>query len=86
MPVDLPSQSRHHLLHALLADVDVNLGGGDALVAEQGLDVFTRSAPAFGRWVASVWRNWCGLIFWPGALYFQDFRSGRQVSGNTRVS
>ena len=32
-------QPRHHLLHPFLADVGVNLGGGDALVAEQGLDV-----------------------------------------------
>ena len=35
----LPSQPRHHLLHPLLADVGVNLGGGDALVAQQGFDV-----------------------------------------------
>ena len=34
-----PSQPCHHLLHPLLADVGVNLGGGDALVAEQRLDV-----------------------------------------------
>ena len=33
------SQSRHHLLHLFRADVGVNLGGGDTLVAEQGLDV-----------------------------------------------
>ena len=33
------SQPRHPLLHPLLADVGVNLGGGDTLVAEQGLDV-----------------------------------------------
>ena len=32
-------QPRHHLLHPLLADVGVNLGGTDALVAEQRLDV-----------------------------------------------
>ena len=35
----LRSQPCHHLLHPLLADVGVNPGGGDALVAEQGLDV-----------------------------------------------
>ena len=35
----LPSQPCHHLLHPLLADVGVNLGRGDALVAQQGLDV-----------------------------------------------
>jgi hypothetical protein len=34
-----PHNLRHHLLHPLLPDVGVNLGGGDALVAEQGLDV-----------------------------------------------
>ena len=33
------SQPRHHLLHPILPDVGVNLGGGDALVAEQGFDV-----------------------------------------------
>ncbi len=33
------SQPRHHLLHPLLADVGVNLGGGDGLMTEQGLDV-----------------------------------------------
>ena len=33
------SQPRHHLLHPVLPDVGVNLGGGDAFVAEQGLDV-----------------------------------------------
>ena len=33
------SQLRHHLLHPLLPDIGVNLRRGDALVAEQGLDV-----------------------------------------------
>ena len=33
------SQPRHHLLHPFLPDVGVHLGGGDALVAEQRLDV-----------------------------------------------
>ena len=40
------SQPRHPLLHPLLPDVGVNLGGADALVAEQGLEVHP-SAPAF---------------------------------------
>ena len=35
----LHSQPRHHLLHPLLAHVGVNLGGGDALVAQQRLDI-----------------------------------------------
>ena len=34
-----PSQPPHHLLHPLLPDVGVNLGGADALMAQQGLDV-----------------------------------------------
>ena len=33
------SQPPHPLLHPLLADVGVHLGGGDALVAQQGLEV-----------------------------------------------
>jgi len=33
------SQPRHHLLHSVLTDVGVNLCGGDAFMAEQGLDV-----------------------------------------------
>jgi len=33
------SQPPHHLLHPLLPDVGVNLGGTDALVPQQGLDV-----------------------------------------------
>ena len=37
--LNLRSQPRHHPLHPLLPDVGVNLGGGDALVAEQRLDV-----------------------------------------------
>ena len=32
-------QPPHHLLHPLLSDVGVNLGGGDALMTEQRLDV-----------------------------------------------
>jgi hypothetical protein len=32
-------QPRHHLLHPFLPHVGVNLGGGDALVTQQGLDV-----------------------------------------------
>ena len=32
-------QPPHHLLHAFLPDIGINLGGGDALVAQQGLDV-----------------------------------------------
>ena len=35
----LPLQPRHHLLHPLLSDVGVNLRGGDALVAQERLDV-----------------------------------------------
>ncbi len=33
------SQPPHHLLHPLLPHANVNLGGGDGLVAEQRLDV-----------------------------------------------
>ena len=33
------SQPRYHLLHPLLPHVGVNLGGGDRLMAQQGLDV-----------------------------------------------
>jgi hypothetical protein len=32
-------QPPHHLLHPFLPDVGVNLGGADALVPQQGLDV-----------------------------------------------
>ena len=32
-------QPPHHPLHPFLPDVGVNLGGADALVTEQGLDV-----------------------------------------------
>lgn len=34
-----PSQPCHHLRHLFLPDVGVNLGRGDAFMAEQGLDV-----------------------------------------------
>ena len=33
------SQPPHHLLHPRLPDVGVNLGGAEALVAQQGLDI-----------------------------------------------
>ena len=43
------SQPPHHLLHPFLPDVGVHRGGGDALVAERGLDVHP-----FGSGVAPV--------------------------------
>ena len=36
-------QPPHHLLHPFRPDVGVDLGGGDALVAEQGLRAYTET-------------------------------------------
>ena len=48
-----PSQPPHHLLHPVLPDVGVNLGGVDGGVPQQGLDVH-QLGPGVEQVVASV--------------------------------